>query len=115
MPSTQLPSQSVSLSDIVRATAVLTASGFLSVGAGAANDANRPEPAPRATAAQDAPPAEPSGDPVDPPAEEPQSGDPVDAPRATDPAPAPLPAQPRDTTPEPQDRRTVAGFRPTSA
>ncbi|MBI1303635.1 MAG: hypothetical protein GC172_07585 [Phycisphaera sp.] len=110
MPSTQPLLQSVSLSDIVRATAVLTASGFLSVAAGAANDPNRPEPAPRAAAAQDAPAAAQSGDPVDPPAAEPASGAPVEAPRATDPAPAPLPA--RDAAPEAQDRRTVATFDP---
>ena len=104
MPSTQPLLQSVSLSDIVRATAVLTASGFLS--AGAAADANRPEPAPQAAATQDAQPQpNQSGDPVDPP-----SGDPVDMPRATEPAPAPQPAQPRDTAPEQQDRRTIATF-----
>jgi general secretion pathway protein D len=114
VPSTQTLLQSVSLSDIVRTTAVLTASGFLTVGASAANDANRPEPAPRA-AAQDAPPAAQSGDPVDPPAVDPvapPSGDPVDAPRATDPAPAPAPAGPRDAAPEQQDRRTIATFDP---
>jgi len=98
----------LSLSDIVRTTVALTATGLLSTGASALAagtaigmaDAARPQPAPRAVAMQDA-------QPLDPEAQE-QSGDPVDAPRQAQPAPAPS----RDAAPEPQDRRTVATFDP---
>ena len=88
----------MTLSEIVRVTAVVTASGFIGVSTSQA-DAGRPTPATQPAAKQDAAPAQPTT----PPAAEPP---------APAPAPAPEPTPQRDVSPVPSDPRTLSTLEP---
>jgi type II secretion system protein D len=95
----------MTLTEIVRLTAIVTTTGFLALPMAGA-DAERPAAAPQPTPKQGetAPaPAQPPTDPAQPPA------DPAQPPA---PAPAPQPEPQRDVTPAPSDPRTLSTLEP---
>jgi hypothetical protein len=96
----------MTLTEIVRLTAIVTTTGFLALPMAGA-DAERPAAAPQPTPKQGetAPaPAQPPADPAQPPT------DPAQPP--ADPAPAPQPEPQRDVTPAPSDPRTLSTLEP---
>ena len=88
----------MTLTEIVRLTAVVTTTGFLALPMAGA-DAERPAAAPQPTPKQ----SEPATAPAQPPAE------PAQQPA---PAPAPQPEPQRDVTPAPSDPRTLSTLEP---